>query len=444
MTLDLLKGKILTTLTKLTIPIVLTAMMQMAYSLVDMIWIGKLGANSVAAVGVAGMFTWLSSGLVMMPRVGGQVKVGHALGRHDLKQARIYCSSAFQMAIAFAGIFGIVMITMSSFFIGLFHLNNVSTVKDAIIYLQVTCGLVIFSFLNQVITGLLNASGDSHTPFVANSIGLVLNLVFDPILIFGVGIFPRLNVLGAALATVGAQLFVFLLFIIMLKGKKALFQHLTLLQIHARKIYIDILKIGFPLALQSMLFSICSMIVARFVAGYGDGAVAAQKIGSQVEAISWNMADGFEASINSFIAQNYGAKQYQRVNKGYRVMMTIVLIWGLICTGLLIMIPGPIFKIFLDDPHVLPLGISYLTILGYSQLFMTAEITTSGAFSGLGNSVAPSFISIVLTTARIPMILILTQYIGLNGIWWAISLSSIFKGIISVSWFTLYKRKALA
>lgn len=125
-------------------------------------------------------------------------------------------------------------------------------------------------------------------------------------------------------------------------------------------------------------------------------------------------------------------------------MMTIVLIWGLICTGLLIMIPGPIFKIFLDDPQVLPLGISYLTILGYSQLFMTAEITTSGAFSGLGNSVAPSFISIVLTTARIPMILILTQYIGLNGIWWAISLSSIFKGIISVSWFTLYKRKALA
>lgn len=108
------------------------------------------------------------------------------------------------------------------------------------------------------------------------------------------------------------------------------------------------------------------------------------------------------------------------------------------------MIPGPIFKIFLDDPQVLPLGISYLTILGYSQLFMTAEITTSGAFSGLGNSVAPSFISIVLTTARIPMILILTQYIGLNGIWWAISLSSIFKGIISVSWFTLYKRKALA
>ena len=110
---DLLKGNIFTTLTKLSLPIVLTMMMQMAYNLVDMIWIGKLGANSVAAVGVAGMFGWFSSGLVMMARVGGQVKTGHCLGRQDEVEAKKYTSSALQIALVYALVFGVLMITLA-------------------------------------------------------------------------------------------------------------------------------------------------------------------------------------------------------------------------------------------------------------------------------------------------------------------------------------------
>ena len=99
---DLLHDKILPSLTKLTIPIVLTAMMQMAYNMIDMLWIGKLGANSVAAIGVAGMFTWLSNGLVMIPRIGGQVKTGHSLGENNRENAIIYESASFQMTFLFA------------------------------------------------------------------------------------------------------------------------------------------------------------------------------------------------------------------------------------------------------------------------------------------------------------------------------------------------------
>ena len=104
---DLLNDKILPSLTKLTIPIVLTAMMQMAYNMIDMLWIGKLGANSVAAIGVAGMFTWLSNGLVMMPRIGGQVKTGHSLGEKNEENAIIYESAAFQITIIFAFSFSV-------------------------------------------------------------------------------------------------------------------------------------------------------------------------------------------------------------------------------------------------------------------------------------------------------------------------------------------------
>ena len=87
------------------------------------------------------------------------------------------------------------------------------------------------------------------------------------------------------------------------------------------------------------------MLIARFVAVYGDGAVAAQKVGTQVESLSWMAADGFMAAINAFISQNYGAGQLDRVKAGYRSIMKIVLVWGSLCTLLLVFLPGPIFRI---------------------------------------------------------------------------------------------------
>lgn len=441
---NLLKGRILPTLTKLTIPIVLTVMIQMAYNMTDMLWIGKLGANSVAAIGVAGMFTWLANGLVMMPRIGGQVKTGHSIGAKNLENTIIYESSAFQIAILFAVFFSVMMFVLSPFLVGLFHLNNSYTINSAVSYMQICCGLCIFNFLNQIITGIFFATGDSQTPFIANSIGLGANIVLDPLFIFGFGFVPALNVSGAAMATIFAQLIVTIVFIlIILKNNNNIINKIKINKFYHHSYYLDILKIGFPMALQNMLFSICSMIIARFVAGYGDGAVAAQKIGTQIESISWGMGDGFQAAINSFIAQNYGAHEIKRVKKGYRTMMIIAVIWGIICMAVLILYPHNIFRLFLNDLSVLPIGVQYLTIIGYSQIFMICEITTAGAFSGLGNSFPPSFVSIVFTLARIPFIFVLTAFLGLDGIWWAISFSSILKGVVSVTWFELYKRKQL-
>ena len=133
-----------------------------------------------------------------------------------------------------------------------------------------------------------------------------------------------------------------------------------------------------------MLFTGISMIIARFVASYGDGAVAVQKVGSQIESISWMTADGFAAAVNSFIAQNHGAGNRARIRKGYRGAMGIVLIWGVFCTLLLMLCPAPVFRVFITEPELLPMGVDYLIILGVSQLFMSTEITTAGAFSDSG------------------------------------------------------------
>ena len=274
-TIDLLHGKIMRSLCILAVPIVMTYFIQMAYNFIDMIWIGRLGSGAVAGVGVAGMFTWFSNGLVMMAKMGGQVKIGHCLGAGDDDDARRYLGAALQLGIVFALFFGIGINILAHSLIGFFHLSSPAVIHDAVLYLRITCGLVIFTFMNQIFTSSFNVYGDSRTPFIMNTCGLVSNVIAGPLLIFGIWPFPALGVAGAAVATVFAQMFVFILFIFAIRKRHPLYRGLKLAEPRPFQYYTQIIRIGLPLSLQDMLFSCCSMLIARFVAVYGDGAVAA-------------------------------------------------------------------------------------------------------------------------------------------------------------------------
>ena len=433
--INLLEGNILPALSALALPIMATSLIQMAYNLIDMIWIGKIGASAVASVGAAGMFMWLSNGLATLAKMGGQIKVGHALGAQKKEDAASYAQSSIQMGIVFAIGFGILSIVFADEMIGFFQLNSAQVIQDAKLYLMITCGLVIFSFMNQIFTGILTAMGNSRTSFIATGIGLVLNIVLDPLFIFGFGAIPPMGVAGAAIATVLAQLVVMLLFLHTILRDTVLFSNVHILHSYSSQHTMEIFRIGLPSAVQSMLFSGISMVIARLIAGWGDAAVAVQKVDSQIESISWMTAEGYAAALNYFVAQNHGAKNTDRILEGYRLSMIVMLSWGVFCSLVLIVFPQLIFQVFIQEAEVLPMGVDYLRILGVSQLFMCMEITTAGAFSGLGKTLPPSIVSITLTGARIPMAILLGRWLGLNGVWWAITISSIGKGIVLLGWF---------
>lgn len=440
--IDLLNEPILPALTKLALPIMATSLIQMAYNLTDMAWIGRVGANAVAAVGSAAMFTWFSQGVSALAKMGGQVKVAHALGEGKHQEAAEYAQGAIQIGILFAVIFGLVSVLFHENLIGFFNMQNPQIISDAEVYLIITCGLIIFSFLNAIITGILTASGDSKTPFLANVVGLVLNMILDPVLIFGIGPFPYMGVAGAAVATVAAQVVVTLVFVISVRKDTVIFDKVRLLgRTRAKRLGV-IVKIGFPAAVQTMIYSSISMIITRMVTSFGDTAIAIQRVGGQIESISWMTADGFAAAINSFVGQNHGAGRTKRVKKGYVSAVKIMFVWGMFSSLLLIFGAEPIFRIFIHEADVVAAGVQYLRILGVSQMFMCEEILTVGAYSGLGKTMQASIISILLTSARIPMALALTATpLGLNGIWWAITLSSVLKGILYVISFMASMRR---
>ena len=437
--IDLTKDPILPSLAGLALPIMATSLIQMAYNLIDMLWIGRIGSAAVAAIGAAGMYMWLSNGLATLAKMGGQVKVAHALGAKREEEAAEYAQSALQLSLIFGIGFGLISVVAATPMISFFKLNSAAVIADAEIYLQITCGGVVFSFLNQVFTGILTAMGNSRVTFVATTIGLVFNIVLDPALIFGLGPLPAMGVVGAALATVFSQVIVTAIFVVIAYKDHVVFRKIHLLKSFHKESMAQIIRIGFPIGVQSMFFTAISMIIARMVAGFGDAAVAVQKVGSQIESISWMTAEGFGAAVSAFMAQNLGAGSKERIIKGYRVAIGLEIVWGILCTVLLIVFPDYIFKIFITEKEILPMGVDYLKILGVAQFFMCIELTTAGAFTGLGKTIPPSITSIVLSAVRIPIASVLVAGgMGLNGIWWSITISCILKGIVMFVWFLYY------
>lgn len=429
--IDLLNGNILTSLTELALPIMATSLVQTAYNLTDMAWIGMVGSDAVAAVGAAAMYTWLSSGVATLARMGGQVKSAHAYGEGNRREAVQYGKGALQLALVLAAAYGIITNLFAGPLIGFFHLNSSLVVEDAIVYLRIACGLILFAFIGQTLTGLYTASGNSRTPFVANCIGMGANIVLDPLLIFGLGPIHGMGVAGAAVATVAAQFIVSLVLVISMRKDPVLAAQMRIWIPTPFSNIKTMVRIGFPAAIQSMLYCGISMVLTRFVTAWGDTAVAVQRVGGQIESISWMTADGFGTAINAFVGQNYGAGNLRRVKKGYMTASVIMFIWGIFTTCLLIFGAAPIFSLFIHEPEVIPAGADYLRIIGFSEMFMCVELMTVGALSGMGKTMEASVITIILTTARIPLAVILGgTALGLNGIWWALTISSVVKGIV--------------
>ena len=199
---------------------------------------------------------------------------------------------------------------------------------------MITCGLILFSYLNLTLTGLSTAQGDSRTPLLANFIGLAGNMILDPLLILGIGPFPRLEVAGAAIATVSSQILVFVVMVLRIRHSRLepnVLQHLNLLSVFPKEYYKHIFRIGFPTAIQGSIYCFISMILTRMVSGYGAAAIATQRVGGQIESASWNTADGFASALNAFIAQNYGARKKDRIRKGYSLSFRVLTNLGPVC-----------------------------------------------------------------------------------------------------------------
>jgi putative MATE family efflux protein len=429
---DLREGPIGSSLLKLTLPIIATNFISTTYGLVDMIWIGKLGSDSVAALGTAIFFVNLAFALFTIVSIGTGIKVAHSVGAARDKQAKVFIHNGLLMSMLLGFIYTSFILLTKDHLIGFFQLDSDAIETMATQFLVISTIGTLFSFFNILISTVFTSMGNSRIPFRIQTIGFLVNLIFDPLFIFGWGNFKGLGVSGAAIATLLANIVVTCFFIVYMKNLPIFSKPFTF-NVDQMK---EVLLMGIPITIQRVTFIVISIIIAKIIVQWGPNAVAVQRVGIQIESISYMTIGGLQGAIAAFIGQNFGAHKYDRIKKGYNNALIITSVFGILISLLFIFYPQPIFSLFLSDETSLLLGIDYMKIIGYSQLFMCLELMTVGAFNGIGKTYIPPLFSIILTVLRIPMAIMLSVPFGLNGVWMAIALSSVLKGIILVFWFT--------
>jgi putative MATE family efflux protein len=435
---NLTTGSIYGRLINLAMPIMATSFIQMAYSLTDMAWVGRLGSEAVAAVGAVGILTWMSGSISLLNKVGSEVSIAQSIGARNEADARAFASHNVSMALLLSLVLGALLLLLARPVLSLFALAP-HIEAQSVGYLHIiSTGFPLF-FLSASFTGIYNAAGRSTVPFFISGTGLVMNMVLDPLFIFVL----KGGVMGAAWATWISQLVVFVLFVYQLRCKDRLLGGFPFLTRFKRAYTLHIVRLGLPAAALNTLFSFVSMFLSRTASTQGGHiGLMAFTTGGQIEAVTWNTAQGLSTALSTFVAQNYAAGAQERVKRALRVVLRISMPIGALCTLLFILYGSEIFALFVPEAEAARVGGDYLRIDGYSMLFMMMEITMQGVFYGLGRPLPPAVISITCNYMRIPIALLLVHLgLGVNAIWWAVSITSIAKGIIATGWFLRIRRK---
>lgn len=438
---DLTTGSIIQKLLLISIPILGTNIIEMIYNMADMFWLGNyLGSNAVAATGTVGMYLWLSMAFMAFGRNGGEIGVSQKMGSGDVTSAETYARSAIFTATILGTAFALVMILGRSPLIGFFGLTSPGVIHDAHVYMVITSIGIPFTFIGSAISGIFIGSGNSKIPFVANSIGLAVNMALDPVMI----ILMKMGVVGAALSTIIGQILTAAILIAAICMEKHRPFKVHLFTLPKMQTIIQLFRWAFPIALSNFVFTFLSMVMTRIVSTWGEGPLASMRIGGQIDSLSWLISGSFASSLTSFVGQNYGAGKWERIHKGFKFSLIAMTFWGLVCTFIQFFGGEFIYKLFLpNEPDVVSIGVTYLKFLAFCQVFSCYEGVVAGMFRGLGDTVPPSFVSIGVNSVRVIFAYFASQTpLGLNGVWLAITAGAILRGIILLLWYLKKYRKS--
>ncbi|MDU2585350.1 MAG: MATE family efflux transporter, partial [Anaerococcus prevotii] len=298
--LDLTRGPIWQTLVKLSIPLALTAFIQIAYGFVDMIWISRLGTDAVAGVGIAGFVFWIANSLALIPKVGTGVFASQSYGQGSEKETVRVINNGIIQAVILGFSFTIFVLIIRNIFIEAYHLGDAAELAAKRYLFIIACGLILF-FINPMFSQAFTALGDSISTFKINAVGLLANMILDPVLIFGFGPFPALGIRGAAIATIFSQFLVSLCFLFVIIRQDDIIKKAISRIDYRMNWQKEIFKLGLPAGVLSGFHASISMILNRFMASFGPVPVAVASIGAQLESISWNTTEGIQVGIQALV-----------------------------------------------------------------------------------------------------------------------------------------------
>jgi len=443
---EMLEGDIVPVLFKLAWPMMVASLLQTAYNLIDTIWLGRLPGEeatlSVSAVSLAWPFVFLLLSVEIGLGTAAIAMISQHTGAKKYEEANHDTGQLFFLFIFLSIILGAVGFFVTEDFLN-FLTGEGAMVPYATAYLQIIfLGFpVLLTF--AAFSFSLRAWGDTLTPTMVMAVSVLLNVVLDPLLIFGLGPFPRMGIQGAAAATVlarsvGACIAVYMLY----AHKVGIRVRLSHLKPDPDKLK-KFLTIGFPATLARMEESVGFVVLTGLLAmlPYQEEVLAAYGIGGRVINITFVVLMGMMMSVSTMVGQALGADNRSRAEKTTDRAMKLMIILMTVISVILVIFRYPIMRFFIPgESRVIEIGAMFLAILAIGAPFFAIYEAVSGALNGSGHTGQQFGLSLIrLWGLRIPMILIFAFVFTLHstGAWMAIALSNVGAGTAA---YWLYKK----
>ncbi len=421
-TQDLTEGNVVKKVFSVALPMMAGNLFQMVYNLADTFWVGKMGKEAIAAISFSFVLVFILISLA--GGLGGATSIMTAqyFGARDQKRLKMTISIALWFVGGIALALSIFALLFSKRLLLLLHpAPNVLPLANT--YFRIIMGGVPFMFLFFILSGILRGLGNGVVPMKVGLVTNLINIVLDPILIFGFFFFPGLGVSGAAYATVfsrllGASYLVYRLF----SGKFGF--SFTLGDLRADlEIIKHLLRIGIPSSFTQLFVSLGRSVLIRIVAQFGTPTVAAYGIGGRLDSAFFMIFMGLGSGVSAFVGQNIGRGRHDRVKTGVVKIGFITIIISTTLATFVFFTAKYLILIFNTDPEVVKEGIIYLRTLAFFYMFIGFQFMMGSAFQGAGDAMTTMVLSGTSVALRILLALILSRYIGAQGVWLGLGIS---------------------
>ncbi len=427
-------GPIIKTMIYLAAPIVAARMLSSTQELVDTILLGRVSARDLAAPTAAWPLIWLFMGLVFAVNTSTVAIVSQLVGAKRFKEASEAAGRLYGLVLLMSTVSTITIILIAPL---VFRAQGVpdSVYPYALAYTYIDALALPFMATLFYFNSLGSSMGDTKTPFKLSALSSIINIVLDPILIFGLGPLPMLGVVGAAIATSISRIISgSLAFYILISGRLGI----TVKPLKPNRAVVNAtVRIGGPIAGQQLIVSSGFLVMMGIVARLGDIVMAAYNVSLAIIHVIQNFTWGFNAATATMVGQSLGAGDRGRALKV--ALRGLILVSLMLSAGavFLFVFSGALVRIFTDIDEVAIISERMIRILSLGTPFLGAFFVSMGVARGSGRTMFMSVLGVArLWLVRIPLAYLLVFLVGLGdlGIWASMAISNILAGIVAVAW----------
>lgn len=435
---DLLNAPIRPTLVRMTVPMMLGIVSLMLFNLADIWFVAQLGTEPMAALAFTFPVSFSVVSLAIGLGIGTSATLARLIGSGSTESAARLATDNLLLTTLLMSVVGL----LGQYFADpVFRLMGAAPELMPLIdsYMEVWFAGSVFLVLNMVCNSTFRASGDTRLSASVMLLSSLLNILLDPLLIFGWGPVPAMGIRGAAIASVIAWAITTLLALHLLYHRKGMLllslPRLQLMLDHWRKL----LSISLPAALSNMMTPLANGILTSLVAVHGAEAVAAFGAGARIESLSLLVCLALSMTLPPFISQNFGALKVERVSAAYRGAIRFALVWQLMIFALLVLASGAIAGLFSKDPEVARWLQMWMLIVPAGFGFQAITFLSASSFNALHQPMRAMRISLFrLFLMYVPLGWLGNHFFGLPGMFGALVLANAITAAVATFWVRRY------